>query len=139
MADLQMAPLKIVGFEGVFGSVMMFGLLLPVAYYLPGPEGYGLHENSLDTIAMIKSSAGLQVRGGGHAYACPACALHAHPMLCLARSLWPGLHVDDCGESRAALQPHEAAVPPPCACAVSAGAWHRRCWASTCLHCWPTT
>jgi len=61
MADLAMAPLKIVGFEGVFGSIMMFGVLLPIAYYLPGPEGYGLHENSLDTLAMIKSSKGLQV------------------------------------------------------------------------------
>lgn len=61
MADLAMAPLKIVGFEGVFGSIMMFGVLLPIAYYLPGPEGYGLHENSLDTLAMIKSSKGLQI------------------------------------------------------------------------------
>lgn len=62
MADLAMAPLKIVGFEGVFGSVMMLFVLLPAAYYLPGPEGYGLHENTWDTLAMIKSSRGLQVR-----------------------------------------------------------------------------
>jgi hypothetical protein len=61
MADLAMAPLKIVGFEGVFGSIMMLGLLLPAAYFLPGPEGYGLHENTFDTLAMIKSSRGLQV------------------------------------------------------------------------------
>lgn len=61
MADLAMAPLKIVGFEGVFGSLMMLGVLLPAAYFLPGPEGYGLHENTLDTLAMIKSSKGLQV------------------------------------------------------------------------------
>lgn len=61
MADLAMAPLKIVGFEGVFGTLMMVCVLLPAAYYLPGPEGYGLHENTPDTLEMIKNSKGLQV------------------------------------------------------------------------------
>jgi hypothetical protein len=61
MADLAMSPLKIVGFEGVFGSAMMLCLLLPAAYWLPGPEGLGLHEDSLDTLHMIRSSRGLQV------------------------------------------------------------------------------
>jgi hypothetical protein len=70
MADLAMAPLKIVGFEGVFGSIMMLGVLLPVAYFLPGPEGYGLHENTLDTLAMIRSSPGLKVVGGVVRVAC---------------------------------------------------------------------
>ena len=63
MADLDMAPLKIVGFEGVFGSAMMLGLLLPAAYFLPGPEGLGLHEDTLDSLAMIRSSPALAVRG----------------------------------------------------------------------------
>eukprot|EP00775_Hariotina_reticulata_P005859 gene5859-6100_t len=61
MADLAMEPLKIVGFEGVFGTVFMLFILLPIAYFLPGPEGLGLHENTLDTLAMIRSSKGLQV------------------------------------------------------------------------------
>jgi Na+/proline symporter len=61
MADLAMEPLKIVGFEGVFGSFFMIFILLPIAYFLPGPEGLGLHEDTLDTFAMIKSSKGLQV------------------------------------------------------------------------------
>jgi hypothetical protein len=61
MADLAMEPMKIVGFEGVFGSFMMIFILLPIAYFLPGPEGLGLHENTLDTLAMIRSSKGLQV------------------------------------------------------------------------------
>eukprot|EP00878_Enallax_costatus_P024022 GHUV01025609.1.p1 GENE.GHUV01025609.1~~GHUV01025609.1.p1 ORF type:complete len:363 (+),score=95.68 GHUV01025609.1:179-1267(+) len=61
MADLAMEPLKIVGFEGIFGSIFMIFLLLPVAYFLPGPEGLGLHENTLDTLHMIKSSKGLQI------------------------------------------------------------------------------
>eukprot|EP00879_Flechtneria_rotunda_P007740 GHRR01008113.1.p1 GENE.GHRR01008113.1~~GHRR01008113.1.p1 ORF type:complete len:344 (+),score=105.70 GHRR01008113.1:147-1178(+) len=61
MADLAMEPLKIVGFEGVFGSIFMLCLLLPIAYYLPGPEGYGLHENTLDTVEMIKNTRSLQI------------------------------------------------------------------------------
>jgi hypothetical protein len=66
MADLAMEPMKIVGFEGVFGSFFMICILLPIAYILPGPEGLGLHENTLDTLAMIKSSKGLQVRRTRH-------------------------------------------------------------------------
>lgn len=68
MADLNMQPLKIVGFEGVFGTLFMVLLLLPIAYFLPGPEGVGFHENTLDTLKMIGSSRALQVgtcTGGG--------------------------------------------------------------------------
>jgi hypothetical protein len=61
MADLDMEPLKIVGFEGVFGTVFMVLLMLPAAYFLPGPEGLGLHEDTFDTLAMIRSSSALQV------------------------------------------------------------------------------
>jgi hypothetical protein len=61
MADLDMDPMKIVGFEGVFGTLMMVGILLPIAYFLPGPEGYGLHEDTLDTLHMIASSKGLKI------------------------------------------------------------------------------
>ncbi|KIZ00286.1 hypothetical protein MNEG_7674 [Monoraphidium neglectum] len=60
MADLDMDPLKIVGFEGVFGSVMMIGVMMPIAYFLPGEEGTGLHEDSLDSLVMIKNSTALQ-------------------------------------------------------------------------------
>jgi hypothetical protein len=66
MADLAMEPLKIVGFEGVFGTFFMLFILLPIAYFLPGPEGLGLHENTLDTLAMIRSSKGLQVESSNH-------------------------------------------------------------------------
>eukprot|EP00877_Chromochloris_zofingiensis_P012180 jgi/Chrzof1/7215/Cz02g15020.t1 len=61
MADLNMQPLKIVGFEGVFGTLFMVLLLLPIAYFLPGPEGVGFHENTLDTLKMIGSSRALQL------------------------------------------------------------------------------
>jgi hypothetical protein len=56
MADLNMEPLKIVGFEGLYGSALMLGVLLPLAQVLPGPEGLGFHEDSRDTWDMIKNS-----------------------------------------------------------------------------------
>jgi hypothetical protein len=56
MADLSMDPLKIVGFEGVYGSALMLGVLLPLAQILPGPEGLGFHEDSVETLRMIRGS-----------------------------------------------------------------------------------
>ncbi|GAQ82300.1 hypothetical protein KFL_001070060 [Klebsormidium nitens] len=56
MADLNIAPLKIVGFEGLWGSVTMLFVILPIVYFLPGAEGHGLHENTLDTLYMIRHS-----------------------------------------------------------------------------------
>jgi hypothetical protein len=55
-----MDPMKIVGFEGVFGSILMIFVMMPTAYFLPGGEGTGLHENTFDTFAMIKNSGTLQ-------------------------------------------------------------------------------
>ncbi|GBF91089.1 hypothetical protein Rsub_04758 [Raphidocelis subcapitata] len=60
MADLAMDPMKIVGFEGVFGTLLMVFVMLPIAYFLPGGEGTGLHENTLDTLTMIKNSGSLK-------------------------------------------------------------------------------
>ncbi|KAL3147971.1 hypothetical protein ABBQ38_014266 [Trebouxia sp. C0009 RCD-2024] len=53
MADLHIEPLKIVGYEGVFGSIAMITVLLPLVSLIKGHDGDGLHENSLDTLHMI--------------------------------------------------------------------------------------
>lgn len=50
MADLHIEPLKIVGYEGVFGSLAMILVLLPLVSLVKGHDGDGLHENSLDTL-----------------------------------------------------------------------------------------
>ena len=50
MADLSVAPLKIVGVEGLFGSIIMIGFLLPLVSILPGKDGSGLHEDTWDTL-----------------------------------------------------------------------------------------
>lgn len=44
----------------VFGSIMMVAVMMPLAYRLPGGEGEGLHEDSWDTLAMIKNSVALR-------------------------------------------------------------------------------
>lgn len=49
MADLAIPPLKIVGYEGVLGAATMLLLVLPVVQRLPGADGQGLHEDSVDT------------------------------------------------------------------------------------------
>lgn len=50
MADLHIEPLKIVGYEGVFGSLTMILVLLPLVSLVKGHDGDGLHENSLETL-----------------------------------------------------------------------------------------
>lgn len=49
-ADLPLTPLRIVGYEGLFGSIGSLLLVLPLAQLLPGEEGQGIHEDSLDTL-----------------------------------------------------------------------------------------
>ncbi|KAI7844374.1 hypothetical protein COHA_002172 [Chlorella ohadii] len=56
MADLAIPPLKIVGYEGVLGAATMLLLVLPVVQRLPGADGQGLHEDSVDTWHMITHS-----------------------------------------------------------------------------------
>lgn len=36
--------------QGLWGSVAMLFVLLPIVYFIPGAEGHGLHENTVDTI-----------------------------------------------------------------------------------------
>ena len=50
MADLHIEPLKIVGYEGVFGSIAMICVLLPIVYFVKGKDGDGLHEDTLDSL-----------------------------------------------------------------------------------------
>jgi hypothetical protein len=53
---MAIPPLKIVGYEGLFGAVAMLGALLPLVQRLPGVDGQGIHEDSKDTWHMIMHS-----------------------------------------------------------------------------------
>lgn len=61
MADMNIAPMKIVGWEGVFGVIGTLGIMAPIAYFLPGDEGEGIHENIIDTVTMIGNNRGLMI------------------------------------------------------------------------------
>lgn len=56
LSSMDISALKIVGFEGLWGTLAMFLVLLPIVQHLPGAEGSGIHENSLDTWHMITHS-----------------------------------------------------------------------------------
>lgn len=56
LSDLDFHPLMVVGMEGMYGSLAMLGLLLPLVQALPGVDGEGIHENSQDTWHMLMSS-----------------------------------------------------------------------------------
>ncbi len=49
MSDIGTAPLQVVGYEGVFGCLAMFCVLLPLVQHTPGQDGSGLHEDSWET------------------------------------------------------------------------------------------
>ena len=51
-------PVMICGVEG-FWSFVMCCICMPIAQFLPGEEGNGLREDSLDTFEMIKNEPGL--------------------------------------------------------------------------------
>lgn len=61
MADMNIPPLKIVGFEGLFGAIGMLAIMLPIVQRLPGTDGQGLHEDSVDTWHMITHSSSIPV------------------------------------------------------------------------------
>lgn len=48
-------------YEGLFGFALMAGLLLPILQWLPGTEGNGLHEDTIETLHMLAGSRPLQV------------------------------------------------------------------------------
>lgn len=53
--SLGLAPLTVVGFEGLYGMLLMCAVL-PAVQLLPGTEGAGLHEDTADTLAQLAHS-----------------------------------------------------------------------------------
>jgi drug/metabolite transporter (DMT)-like permease len=50
-------PLEIVGWEGVYGTLLSGLVMLPIVYYLPGDDCGGRQENSLDTLYQLRNPA----------------------------------------------------------------------------------
>jgi hypothetical protein len=40
----------------MWGTILTCAIFLPATYFLPGAEGGGIHEDTLDTFAMLKNS-----------------------------------------------------------------------------------
>ena len=51
--DVDAPATLIVGMEGLYGLLLCSCISMPIAYFLPGEEGQGLHEDTLDSFAMI--------------------------------------------------------------------------------------
>eukprot|EP00742_Colponemidia_sp_Colp-10_P001115 GILJ01001205.1.p1 GENE.GILJ01001205.1~~GILJ01001205.1.p1 ORF type:complete len:423 (-),score=79.83 GILJ01001205.1:132-1400(-) len=59
LKNISVDPLQIVGMEGVWGSILLVFVGMPLLYWLPGKDG-GHVEDSIDTLIMIKNSTTLQ-------------------------------------------------------------------------------
>ena len=53
MNHVGLAPLQVVGYEGLLGTIALFGILMPIVYFIPGTDGEGLHEDSLESVHMV--------------------------------------------------------------------------------------
>uniref|UniRef100_A0A383VYR8 EamA domain-containing protein n=1 Tax=Tetradesmus obliquus TaxID=3088 RepID=A0A383VYR8_TETOB len=58
---LQLSPLKVVGAEGLLGFVLTLCVVLPLAQVSAAPEGWGLAEDSWDSLVMVGSRPLLQL------------------------------------------------------------------------------
>ncbi len=58
----DVSPMAMVGMEGLWGTVLMAGVILPTfQFLLRGSDVGNVYENTYDTLAMIKESVPLQV------------------------------------------------------------------------------
>ena len=48
-------PMEIVGWEGIYGTLLSAFIMLPAVYYLPGSDCGGRQENSLDTLHKLQN------------------------------------------------------------------------------------
>lgn len=55
LSNVDVAPLTVVGWEGIWGTLIM-AIALIIVQFLPGEDGNGIHEDSLDTWHMICNS-----------------------------------------------------------------------------------
>eukprot|EP00397_Hematodinium_sp_SG-2012_P010142 GEMP01010249.1.p1 GENE.GEMP01010249.1~~GEMP01010249.1.p1 ORF type:complete len:430 (+),score=82.32 GEMP01010249.1:201-1490(+) len=58
MKDVNLPPLQIVGFEGLWGVIMCIAVVFPLAYFIPGTDAGSL-ENIEDTGTMLSNSPNL--------------------------------------------------------------------------------
>jgi hypothetical protein len=57
--DADLSPYLMVGAEGLWGVVGCVAVFMPICQVVGGPEGNGLHEDSLDTVLMLANNPAL--------------------------------------------------------------------------------
>eukprot|EP00448_Togula_jolla_P002691 CAMPEP_0170609646 /NCGR_PEP_ID=MMETSP0224-20130122/22236_1 /TAXON_ID=285029 /ORGANISM="Togula jolla, Strain CCCM 725" /LENGTH=370 /DNA_ID=CAMNT_0010934967 /DNA_START=172 /DNA_END=1284 /DNA_ORIENTATION=+ len=60
MKDVNLPAMTIIGFEGVWGILMMFLIAYPILWFVPGPDG-GHVEDPFDTVVMLYHSPKLLI------------------------------------------------------------------------------
>lgn len=63
MADMDVAPMRIVGWEGMFGTIATLLFIAPIAYYMHGTEGEGFHEDIVDTWVVRRGAGAMEGQG----------------------------------------------------------------------------
>jgi len=58
LKGLQVPPLILVGYEGIWGMIVCLLLVIPVTYMIPGSDA-GSYENTYDTLLMLTNSSSL--------------------------------------------------------------------------------
>jgi drug/metabolite transporter (DMT)-like permease len=54
--DIDISPFLIVGMEGFWGIIGTVCIFMPAVQFIPGDEGNGVHEDTWDTLLMIKNN-----------------------------------------------------------------------------------
>ena len=54
-------PVMISGIEGIWSTIISAFICMPIAQHLPGEEGNGIREDTLDTFEMLRNSVALDI------------------------------------------------------------------------------
>jgi len=69
MKGVDLPAMQIIGLEGFWGALMMFFIVYPILYSMPGQDN-GHQEDPFDTFAMLKNSSGLQAIVAIYLFSC---------------------------------------------------------------------
>jgi len=58
MKDVDLPSMQIIGWEGAWGTLMMFVIVYPLLWYIPGDD-HGHAEDVVDTFVMVRNSSHL--------------------------------------------------------------------------------
>ncbi|CAD7949640.1 unnamed protein product [Amoebophrya sp. A25] len=60
LKNVELSCFVLVGYEGIWGVLIMLLIVFPMMEILPGNDVGGVQENTVDTLTMLSNSAGLQ-------------------------------------------------------------------------------